>query len=764
MASELQFQELIAILRRRKGLILSVAVFGTTLATAGALLIPPRYTAKAQIVFDPHYAARPGEPNAAYNPAEEESVIPTQIATLLSHDQMERVRTSLADDPDYVAAHKAEAARATAADAAWRRTADSIWQQVKPWLSGAWMRPLQPAAAPPRSVQARPAAAASAEAIIPDQLDFERRLKVFQEPGSHVIAVTYMAASPEVAAAVANRAIHFYIEGQTEQKQEATNSELAWLGERIPALKGELERAETKILDYEAAHGYTNINPAAAGDEQLADLSRQLATAEADLEARQGRLDFIHSAPSGGPNSGAFLESLNSPTLVELHRQETDLQQSEAELAVSFGAVHPKLQQVRSRLQDIKQRIATETNRAVRNLQDDAQIAGARVTALRHRLATLQQASTDMRLRDLKYEATVKQQLYSTLVQRQEEVRDQHNALQPDARLLSQASLPDRPSSPNALLFVLPGLIVFLIGGSMLAVLIDQLDRRLRSQRDVDEALGIPCLAIVPKLRRIGRTRPHQSLLANPLGIYAEAIRSVVASLQLAGGHGAPKVVLVSSSVPGEGKTTLAVSLAAYVASLGRRVLLVDLDFRHSSLQRELGGKPEAGVLDLLLRERTPAEVIQHLPELGLHYLPVARRPVDPFALFASNQMRQLLTDLRQDYDCIIVDGPPLLVITEARLLASMVDKVLFVVKWAGTRRDMAQNALNLLRSAGASAAGRNALATLQRNPYALDASRINLAGAVLTQVDLKKHARSHHGDIGESFAIYRKSYIEADR
>lgn len=758
MASELQFQELVAILRRRKALILTVAVAGTVLATGGALMIPPRYTAKSQIVFEPQYTVRTGDPNAAVSPAEDESAIPTQIATLLSHDQMERVRTSLVNDPEFITARKVQAGRAAAAGAAWRKAVGGAWQQASLWTQGSWLRLLQPTAAPP--TEGKTAPAASAQQGIPDQHEFERRLKVFQEPGSHVIAVTYTDASPQVAAAIANRAIQLYIEGQTEQKQLATNRELAWLGERIPTLKRELERTETTILDYEAAHGYTAINPTVGTDQQVADLTRQLATAEADLAARMARLDYIRSVPAGGAGNGAFLESLDSPALVDLSRQEMALRQSEDELGVSLGPTHPKLLQVRGKLRDVTQKIGLEMSRAIRNLQDEAQIASSRVSALRQRLGTLQQSSTDMRLRDLKEDATVKQQLYSSLIQRQEEVRGQRNVLRSDARLLSQASPPDRPSSPNPLLFIFPGVVVFLIGGSMIAVLRDQLDKRLHSQRDVDQALGIPCLTIVPKLRRVGRTRPHQNLLAKPLSAYTEAIRSVVASLQLAGSHRAPKVVLISSSVPGEGKTTLAVSLATYVASLGRRVLIVDLDFRHSSLQRELGGKPAAGVLDLLLHKRPASEVIQHLPELGLHYLPVARRPADPFALFASNQMRQLLSELREDFDLVIVDGPPLLVITEARLLASMVDKVLFVVKWGGTRRDMAQNALALLRSAGS----RNALATLRRERGgALDDSRINLAGAVLTQVDLKKHARGRHGDIGESFAIYRKSYLEVD-
>ena len=790
MASEMQFPELAAILRRRKGLIIAITLVGTVLTAAGALLLPPRYTAKAQLIYEPQYIGRAGEPPPAVNPAEEDSVIPTQVAILLSHDQMSRLRDSLAKDPDFLAAIKAQTANKAgtdstwrdAADAAWRDAADAAWQRVEQWMPGSGPRSGQAnGTAPPQLPQESPAEPTSVEPRVPSYDDLDRRLNAMQQAGSHVIAVTYTAASPEMAAAVANRAVALYVESQNEQKQVATNRELAWLGERIPAIKAEVDRAEAKIQGYETAHGYAEVTPGVANDQQIADLTRQLATAEADLAARQGRLDYVRGVRPGGNGTGALFENLNSPTLMDLRHQELALQQSQTEAAVSLGGLHPKVQDIRGRLQEVRQSIAQEANRAVRNLEDEARIASTQVNELRRRLATLEQAGTDMHLRDLKYETSVKQQLYSNLVQRQEEVSGERNVLRSNVRLLSRASPPNRPSSPSAILFVFPGMIAFLIGGSLLAVFTDRLDSRLRSQRDVDEALGIPCLALVPKLRRIGRTRPHQSLLAKPLSAYTEAIRSVVASLQLAGPDRAPKVVLVSSSVPGEGKTTLAVSLASYVASLGRRVLLVDLDFRHSSIQRELGGKAEAGVLDLLLHERSRAEVIQHLPDLRLDYLPVSRRPADPFALFASNQMRQLLGELRGDYDLVIIDGPPLLVITEARLLASMVDKVLFVVKWGSTRRDMVQNALALLRDASESdtgrtalttllrhpalysETGRNALSTLLRHPGFLEKGRTKIAGVVLAQVDLKKHARSRYGDVAESFTVYRKSYIESE-
>ena len=351
----------------------------------------------------------------------------------------------------------------------------------------------------------------------------------------------------------------------------------------------------------------------------------------------------------------------------------------------------------------------------------------------------------DGQLRELEREAAATAAVHGSLLRRQKEMRDHQESIASDVRVLSLASAPNRPSSHNPILFVLPALVIFAVGGSLLAVMLEQLDRGMRSERDVNDALGILCIGLVPQLSRLRRFRPHRFLLKRPFSAYAEAVRSIVATLQLSAAPVVSKVVLVSSSVPREGKTTLAVSVAAYAASVGRRVLLVDLDFRHPSILPNLGCPTDKGVVDLLLEACPPKDVIQHVTDLGLDYIPMQRSRVDPIALLDRERLPHLLRQLRESYDCIVLDGPPLLGVTETRLLASMADKVLFVVKWGSTRRELAQSALNLLRDPGRS-----------------DKSCVDLPFAVVTQVDLKKHARYRYGDVGESLVKYSKHYARS--
>ena len=486
------------------------------------------------------------------------------------------------------------------------------------------------------------------------------------------------------------------------------------------------------MREYRTAKGLSGPDRIETVDQELSDLNRQLGAAESDLAGRQARLAHVRELRRRAAGTEALVEALGTPTLLELRRQELALLQSQAQLDATIGAEHPKIQQVRGQLEEVRAKLGREVDAAADNLDSQVQVLNAQMRPIRERIAAAQAAAADPRLRELERDVADKRQVYLGLLQRQTDLRGQQAGLTPDVRILSLAIPPDRPSSLNPILFVLPALVAFAIAGGMLAVVRERLDQGLRSERDVSDVLGIPCIGIVPQLGRTRRTPPHRHLLTEPFAAYTEAIRSLVAALQLTDRRYAPKAILIGSSVAREGKTTLAVSVAVYAARLGRRVLLIDLDFRHPAVLRELGGEASGGILDLLLQDRPSEDVVQHVPGLQLDYVPACRRPIDPLPLFADERLPRLLRHLRECYDCVVIDSPPLLSVTEARLLAAMVDKVVFVVKWGSTRRDDAQDAINLLRNSGL--------------------PRAALAGVVMTQADPKKQARyRYYGNLADS-------------
>jgi uncharacterized protein involved in exopolysaccharide biosynthesis/Mrp family chromosome partitioning ATPase len=350
--------------------------------------------------------------------------------------------------------------------------------------------------------------------------------------------------------------------------------------------------------------------------------------------------------------------------------------------------------------------------------------------------------SGDDQFRELLRHVGNSAQYYDSLLRRRRELRDRQDAVPSGVGSQLFAGVPKRPSSHNPILFIFPAFVIFAIGGSWLAVLLERLDRGLRSREETTEVLGISCIGLVPRLSRENAACPYRCLSTEPFSAYSEAIRSVVAAVGMTSSVHASKVVLLTSSIVGEGKSTLAMSLAAYVGLLGRRVLLVDFAFRQGSRPGKLNDGSASGIVDVSLQNRPPLELIRHVSEAGIDYLPINSCRQDPLALLASEQMQVIVRQLRERYDCVIIDGPAVLGAVEARLLASVADKLLMVVKWGSTRREVAQNAMSLLRDSGC-----------------LNGDRIDVARAIVTQVDLKRHARYRYGDIGEFLVDHGKQH-----
>ncbi len=351
----------------------------------------------------------------------------------------------------------------------------------------------------------------------------------------------------------------------------------------------------------------------------------------------------------------------------------------------------------------------------------------------------------DQRLQQLASEAAAKGQLYQALLRRQQQIRDQGESTTSDVRILSLAAIPDRPSSASPFLYVLPALIIFLTCGTALSVILERSDRnRLRSEHDINEALGVPCSGLIPRVAEAGTDCAlHDYLLANPHSAYAEALRSIAATMNLSSQRQPPRVILITSSLPGEGRTTLSASLSVCMAMLRQRVLLIDLDLDHSSAPISSADHQRPGIVDVLLNGDSTAEAIRCLPELGIDYLPMHRCSAYQQMLVAGTQMERLLHEALDDYDCVMINSPPLLGSTETRLLARLADQILFVVKWGSTTRELARNALRQLRSLDHSS-------RQQRRRLS----------ALITQVDLEQHALYGFGDIGDYLLQYESRQI----
>ena len=315
----------------------------------------------------------------------------------------------------------------------------------------------------------------------------------------------------------------------------------------------------------------------------------------------------------------------------------------------------------------------------------------------------------------------------------------------PDARIISEAVAPVTPSYPKPKLILSLTLTGGLLVGLAAMYLVETGQRGLRSEREVAEILGVPTLALVPKLegpRRAG-IAPQDYVLDRPRSRYAEALREVLTGLLLrrpeeAGASSRGRVVLVTSALPGEGKSTLTLSLARAAAGEGLRVMVVDADLRRPTLHELVGLKQGAGLVEVLRREVPLADVLATDPRAPLKLLPGSKRLSQPTRLLGQDGIGALLAALRPAFDLVLVDSAPLVAVVDAKLLAKLADTVLFLIRYGSTRRDFCELSLRGLRESGAT-----------------------IAGAVLTQVDLRRHARSGAGDAGFAYARLGEYYTD---
>jgi polysaccharide biosynthesis transport protein len=682
------------ILRKRMRLIASIAICGTAAVVALAFLLPPRYTAKAQLVVEELRPQNIDERLSSHEAGPDQATIQTQVAALISHDLLANVIAQLAVDPTFRAIQ--------------RRGSSSI-----PDLS-----------VPSKSM------------LVIEEL--ERHLRVFQEAGSHVISVAYTSGDPAEASAIANKITDYYLAAGEDRSRLASNQAVAALTGKIADLRTQSDKFEAAVAAYQSAHGVNDASKVNVVDQKLGDLNHQLSTTQSELAARRSRYAELLASRGANGDWDPLLAGLDAQGLVDLHSQVMAvLAGRQDNIAFIPNAGEASLQD-RAASQPLRDKVRKELAQALQRLSHEVRVGTAQEGAIEQRLSAVQVASDDVRLHDLVTAAAAARHRYERLVQRRDELLEQGDDVTAPARLLSRAAVPHRPSSPHPLLFVAPGAVAFLLIGCLVALTRERLDQGIYSQSDVASALGLRCAGLVPESKGIvpaEGTATGADVAASPL---MEALRGIVVSLQLVGPRRSKSnVILVTSSVPGEGKTMLALGLAACSAQMGAKVLLMDLD---AGPKTDVSPAPDRSarvasggeLVDLFARDRALIEMIPTGFGMQLDYLPVRRGPAgETSPMLVDNQMSDLLRRQRVNYDLIFIDSAPVLAKADVRLLAGIADQIVFAVRWRKTRRDIARNALALLRGCGPNGADTTAAIS-----------------AAITRVDLKHHKQDVHTGI----------------
>lgn len=557
-------------------------------------------------------------------------------------------------------------------------------------------------------------------------IDSVRKRMTVRPPGlGNVISIQFETHSATKSARMANAFVNIYNEDRLSRSAEEAAEIKFWLDTRLAELKSEVSVAENAVAEFIAIHRLDQNGQSLILERELTELGRQLAAARAGVAEKRIRLRQLRALVASGEGLENTSEIQESRTIQRLREQESVLVRRAAELDTRFGEKHPTMVNLRAEIENIRKRISEEQNKIVDALANEVRVAESSAASLEQRLDKLdeERAGTNgdrVKLQQLQRESIATRKLYEMFLTRAKEAEQAATIKRQPAELISSAQPPTMPSYPRKGLIVGFGFFLSLGFGILIVLLIERMDGGFRSVSQLERVMREPMIGIVPRVSGSERRRGNVTdlIFRDGHGPYVEAIRSLRTSLLVSNPEQPPRVVLVASSQSGDGKTSLAVSLArlSALAAVEGRVLLIDGDLRRPSVAPALDLEPEMGLLHLFAGEVSLEDVILTDERTGLHVLPSVPGTPNPPELLNSNHMRDLLARLRSSYDMIVIDSPAIGSVSDARVLAHYADTTIFVVRWEGTKQQAAVEAMRQLVTAGA-----------------------RLAGVVLQQVNLRK-------------------------
>jgi Mrp family chromosome partitioning ATPase len=484
-------------------------------------------------------------------------------------------------------------------------------------------------------------------------------------------------------------------------------------------LRSDVQIKEAAVEAYREHTGLLTANGVSISEQQLTDIQNEALEARADLAQKESQYRNLHELMSANRSPDTTAAALASPVVAQLRAREAALVEQQAQLEMRYSDQHPAVQNGRAEIASVRHQIDAEVARVAAGLQNDAAIARARVGILEGTLARargelVSNNSEVVRLNELEREAAASRAVYESYLQRQQELSQQGLLGDGDARLVSSATLPTDPSSPHVLALMLAALVIGVVGAGAMVLVLEQLDNTIHTATDAQRALGpgirtVASLPIIRKntLRLLGPAsrNPAGYILKKPASGFAESIRMLRTSALLALGGEGKRVLAITSAMPNEGKSTTALSLARVCAKSYARVLLIDCDVRRHSLNALLGIRPQIGLLAVIAGNANWHDVVGVDEQSGAHVLPVEEQ--DALLDWASSpRWSALLEELRGDYDLIVLDCPPILVLAESRKLALMADGVVVIARAGQTPAPAVRATCDQLRDAGANVIG----------------------------------------------------------
>lgn len=584
-------------------------------------------------------------------------------------------------------------------------------------------------------------------------------LEVKPVPRTRLVKIAFSTPDPALSAQVANAHAQVYIRRGVERRSRTDEEAQGFLEEKLVELRERLEKSEAALNSYRRDQGILSFDDKEnTAVDRLADLNKSLTEAETERITLETQMPLIRRG-----ESDELPAVIDNNLIQSLKQQLAHLEEERGQLASQFKAGYPRLVDVESQIDKVSVQLRQEIQRIANSIVKSYQFAADKEKELRKKME--EQKTAVLRLKDasVKYamlsrEVDTNRELYDSVLQRIKEVGVAAELRDSNISVIDEAEPPLKPSKPRKTLSLALSALIGLMGGVGLAFFLEYLDNTLETPEEVERCLRLPNLAVIPDFDRVteqggyapkalangdahangfggvtprpyanranGKAHPTRDLVLehHPFSQVAEAYRTLRTAVVLSRAEEAPKVMLFTSATEGEGKTATATNTAIVFAQLGLRVLLIDADLRRARCHEVLGLSKNIGLTEFLTGRRDVRQVIKPTVVENLFFLSSGVTPPNPAELLSSRKMREMLQTLREEYDCIIIDSPPVMPVSDALLLVTRTDGVVLVVNGQTTPRDIVKEARNRLEHA-----------------------RAKILGIVLNRVDMRRSGYSYY-------------------
>ena len=729
------FRFILRVLMGHKWLILFIVVSLTALSGFGVSLLQDKYTSEALLLVDNRQVRIVSEAEQVLGTISgEEAAIASEIEILKSPQVLSRV----VEDLQLTSHAEFNLPPPTGADRPFLERAVEYGNEMASDIWGDQPRPgivdffLGHGNQLVRNHHAREAQAALGPDRILDRV--RRNLDVAIVGRSRVIQVRFTARDPELAQKVTDSIVRHYMEARQQMDRDLSTGAIAWLQDRIEVLRKEAAEADQLVEQARFKAGLLRGGTGPMAQNELEQARLRLAEASAERARLVAQADAIEKNANGGG-------SIASPVVAQLRATVATISTEMAQLSRQYGARHPRIIELQARLNEASSKLQSETRREIAGVREAANVAIAQEKALQDMIATLEASYHTMSqdavpVRTLEAEATAKRQLLDSLLARLEEVSAQQDnrAFPTGVKLVSAPQIPGEPSGPFRTLLLIAGFFASIALSVLTVFVLELMQRRVRTPDTIRRILGVGSVHIVPHHSTKGMTGGlYQIFQRHPFSLFSESLRALFRNnLADLGPVGS---IAVTSARPSDGKTSLSLAVAQVASQAGRRVVVVDTDFRRSPMQGLFNLSADKGLSDWIGGEAALDEIVHSSDEVPFAMIPAGKLMSSTLDRFNVDCLVHLMAGLSTRYDLVIFDTAPALAVSDARIVCGAASRVLFVTRWGHTTASDLQAVADL--------------GPIDHEKFV----------CVMTDVNLKKAASQGYDSPYNSYAATRKYY-----